>query len=252
MSYYKNTKFKLNKVLKMTLRYNAYQQPVGEALPNWKKAKHPDSKTIIGQYCQLERINVKNHALQLYDAFFNHSDPSLWTYLLSGPFNNFEEYREWLKKLENLKDPFHYAIINKQTQQAIGSVALMRIDTTNGVIEIGSIIFSNLLKHTKMATEAIFLLIQYAFETLTYRRIEWKCDCLNSPSRKAALRYGFTFEGIFRQALVTHERNRDTAWYSIIDREYESIRQGFISWLDPNNFNNKDIQIKTLQECRLS
>lgn len=234
----------------MPARFNIYQQPIGHDLPLWKKAKLPKENTLSGRYCQLERINVKQHALQLYDAFFNRSDKKLWTYLLSGPFHNFEEYRTWLIKIENSKDPFHYAIIDKRTNQAIGSIALMRIDPINGVIEIGSVIFSDPLKRTKMATEAVFLLMQYVFDELGYRRLEWKCDHLNAPSRKAALRYGFTFEGIFRQAMVTHNRNRDTAWYSIIDKEYNTLRSAFNAWLAPANFDAKDIQKKTLQEYR--
>lgn len=232
----------------MSIRFNAYQQPIGQALPSWKKAKLPKKETITGQYCRLERINVRQHALQLYDAFFNGTDKGLWTYLLSGPFNDFNEYREWLLKLENIKDPFHYAILDKNSNQAIGSIALMRIDPTNGVIEIGSVIFSGRLKKTTMATEAIYLLMKYAFDELGYRRLEWKCDTLNAPSRAAALRYGFTFEGIFRQALVIHGRNRDTAWYSILDLEFPKLSKAFNDWLDPDNFDSEGIQKKSLQK----
>lgn len=147
-------------------------------------------------------------------------------------------------------DPFHFAIVDIESGKALGTIALMRIDNTQGVIEVGYVIYSDELKKTRIATEAQFLLADYIFNDLGYRRYEWKCDALNYPSIDAALRLGFTFEGIFRQAMVYKGRNRDTAWLSIIDREWPSKRHKFVSWLSDQNFNEKGKQKISLNELK--
>ena len=145
-------------------------------------------------------------------------------------------------------DPLHYTVIDLATGKAVGTLALMRIDRANGVIEVGHVTYSPRLKRTRIATEAMFLLMSHVFDDLGYRRFEWKCDSLNGPSRTAALRYGFTFEGIFRQAIVYRQRNRDTAWFSMLDGEWPALRPCYARWLDAGNFDAQGQQIERLAD----
>ncbi|WP_241623212.1 GNAT family N-acetyltransferase [Rosenbergiella australiborealis] len=216
--------------------YNQYQQPIGEPIENWQGAQRPAKKPLSGRYCRLEPINATKHGEDLYRAFAEAEDTRDWTYLLSGPFDQQGDYLTYLTHLETLNDPLHYAIIDLTTQRAIGSIALMRIDALQGVIEIGSVTYSSKLKRTRLATEAIILLLRYTLEDLGYRRVEWKCNALNQPSRAAALRLGFTYEGLFRQAMVVRGHNRDTTWFSIIDHDYPTLQAAYQQWLAPDNF----------------
>lgn len=230
----------------MTARMNEFQQPIGAALPNWNGAVLPDGRSLEGRYCRLERVNAGRHAAELYEAYCDAPDWRDWTYLLAGPFDSFDAYRTYLAAAAALTDPMHYAVIDVNTGRAVGTLALMRIDASNGVIEIGSVTYSPRMQRTRIATDAIALLMMHVFTDLGYRRFEWKCDALNAPSRSAAVRYGFTFEGIFRQAIVVHGRNRDTAWYSVIDSEYPVLRAAYVRWLDAGNFDEEGRQIKML------
>jgi RimJ/RimL family protein N-acetyltransferase len=173
-----------------------------------------------------------------------------WTYLFSDRPASESDFNAYLAKLEKSEDPLHFAIVNSATNRAIGTAALMRIEPAHGVIEVGSITFSPLLKKTRAATESMYLMMRRAFDELGYRRYEWKCDSLNAPSRAAALRYGFTFEGIFRQAIVYKGRSRDTAWFSITDTEWPRIRAAFEAWLAPGNFNADGRQKRSLSDLR--
>ncbi|MGF6773523.1 RimJ/RimL family protein N-acetyltransferase [Paraburkholderia sp. GAS199] len=220
----------------MEPRRNAYEQPIGAPVPDWHGAQAPGREPLAGQYCRIERVNVERHAADLFDAYRSATDGRDWTYLAVGPFETLDAYREHLTRAAASPDPLHYAVIDLATGKAIGTLALMRIDRANGVIEVGHVTYSPRLKRTRVATEAMFLLMQHVFDELGYRRFEWKCDSLNGPSRSAALRYGFSFEGIFRQAIVYHERNRDTAWFSVIDGEWPALRDGYAQWLDAGNF----------------
>lgn len=159
----------------------------------------------------------------------------MWRYLPYGPFDGLQSYREWMVSFCNSPDPLFYAILDSKTTNALGVASYLRIDKNNGVIEVGHLAYSPLLQRTRTATEAMYLMMQHAFE-LGYRRYEWKCNSLNMPSRAAAERLGFTFEGIFRQAAVIKDRNRDTAWYSIIDKEWPALKQAFETWLADDNF----------------
>ncbi len=230
----------------MNSRLNEYQQPIGAALPDWQGARLPGRKLLVGRSCRLERIDAARHAAELYEAYGDAPDGRDWTYLLAGPFETFAVYRTYLAVVAEQSDPMHYAIIDAGNGKAVGTLALMRIDATNGVIEVGSVTYSPRLKRTRMATEAMALLLKHVFDDLGYRRFEWKCDALNAPSRAAALRYGFTFEGIFRQAVVTRQRNRDTAWFSIIDSEFPALHTAYSQWLDERNFDEKGKQITSL------
>ena len=161
---------------------------------------------------------------------------------------DFAAFREYLAKAAASSDPFHYAVIDRASGKAVGTFALMRIEPAHGVIEVGSVTFSPRLKQTPLSTEAQYLLMRYVFDDLGYRRYEWKCDSLNAASRAAALRYGFQFEGIFRQAVVYKGRSRDTAWFSMLDGEWPAIKRGFEQWLDPRNFDAAGAQRRKLAE----
>eukprot|EP01133_Synstelium_polycarpum_P008702 gene8702-10222_t len=191
----------------------------------WKGAGLPDkSRVLEGRYARLERVNVEKHREDLWTALSDASDPALWNYLPYGPFNRVEEFDQWLESKTHINDPFVYTIISKDTGKALGLAALMAIVPDQGSIEIGHVLFGPLLQRTPVATEAIFLLAKEAFR-LGNRRLEWKCDNRNERSKRAAQRYGFTFEGIFRQHRVVKGANRDSAYYSIIDSEWPRLEQ---------------------------
>ena len=229
-------------------RLNEFMQPIGEPVADWKGAQLPGREPLVGRYCRIERVDVEQHVEDLYEAYSAAADGRDWTYLAVGPFHQLEAYREHLTKAAALTDPMHHAVIDLATGKAIGTLALMRIDAANGVIEVGHVTYSPRLKKTRIASEAMALLMKHVFEDLGYRRFEWKCDSLNGPSRAAALRYGFRFEGIFRQAIVYRGRNRDTAWFSVIDSEYPALRTGFAQWLDERNFDAQGNQVERLAD----
>ncbi|RDK02158.1 GNAT family N-acetyltransferase [Paraburkholderia lacunae] len=227
---------------------NAFDQPVGAPVPGWNGARAPAREPLVGRYCRLEPVDVERHAEDLYDAYSSATDARDWTYLNVGPFESLAAYREHLTRAAASADPLHYAVIDLATGKAVGTLALMRIDPANGVIEVGHVTYSPRLKRTRIATEAMFLLMNHVFGELGYRRFEWKCDSLNGPSRTAALRYGFTFEGIFRQAIVYRQRNRDTAWFSMLDGEWPALRACYARWLDAGNFDAHGQQIERLAD----
>lgn len=204
-------------------------------MPDWKAPPHPPRTPMIGRYCRVEPIGPDRHAAELHDA--NRRDPSgrAFTYLHAGPFDTLAAYRQWMDATCLTNDPLFYAIIDANTGKAIGVASYLRIDSKGGVIEVGHINYSPLLQRTRAATEAMYLMMKHVFE-LGYRRYEWKCDSLNVPSRAAAQRYGFSYEGIFRQATTYKGRNRDTAWFAIIDSEWPQLDSAFTRWLAPDNF----------------
>ncbi len=174
----------------------------------------------------------------------------MWTYLPVGPFADLDAYRAWVEGASRSTDPLFFAIVDAATGRAVGVASYLRIDPANGVIEVGHLQFSPRLQRTPAATEAIFLLMRHAFDDLGYRRFEWKCDSLNAPSRAAAERLGFQYEGTFRQAVVYKGRNRDTAWYAIVDGDWPTIRAGFEAWLSPGNFDGVGRQRVRLADLR--
>lgn len=226
---------------------NEFGQPIGAPLPNWQPAERPTRRTLSGVYCDLVGFDPEKHAHSLYEAYATAEDGRHWTYLPAEPFESFEAYDAWAREMAGMEDPLHYAVIDKRTGRAVGTLALLRHDPTNGVIEVGWVVFSSLMQRTPISTEAQFLLMRYVFDELGYRRYEWKCDSLNEPSRRAAKRLGFTYEGTFRQLVVTKGRNRDTAWYSITDAEWPGIRAAFESWLAPSNFGEDGTQLTALR-----
>jgi len=219
-------------------------------LPGWSSRPRPPRAQLQGQYCRLEPINPQLHGADLYAAYMEAPDDRDWTYLFDERPEREGDFNTYLTKLASSEDPLHFTIIESRFMKAVGTAALMRIDPTHGVLEVGWITFSSRLKQTAAATESMYLLMRLAFDELGYRRYEWKCDSLNAPSRAAAERYGFTFEGIFRNAVVYKGRSRDTAWYSIIDQEWPRVRSAFSAWLDPTNFDEHGRQKRRLQDFR--
>ena len=218
----------------MAHRVNSWGQPIGAALPDWKPPPLPPREPMSGRYCTVEVLDVDRHAAELWAAVSVDREGRNWTYSPAGPFADSAAYVAWLELRAAGADPMFHAIVDA-TGKAVGIAAYQRIDPANGVIEIGNLNYSPLLQRKPAATEAMYLMMRRAFE-LGYRRYEWKCDALNAPSRSAAQRYGFSFEGVFRQANVVKGRTRDSAWFSILDGEWPALRAVYERWLAPENF----------------
>ena len=228
-----------------------FGQPIGAPLPNWSPRSLPPRAPIEGRLCRVEPLDPPRHAADLFAANSDDAEGRTWTYLPYGPFPSFDLYREFLAAAARRDDPLVHAIVDRRSGHAVGVASLMRIDPAAGVIEVGGINYSPRLQRQPAATEAMYLLMRRVFDELGYRRYEWKCDSLNAPSRAAAQRLGFRYEGLFRQATVYKGRNRDTAWYSIIDTEWPALRATFERWLDPANFDREGRQRATLQNLRM-
>jgi RimJ/RimL family protein N-acetyltransferase len=197
----------------------------------------PDLRPLFGRWLRLEPVVAAQHGPDLYESFAT-SDPegTLWTYMGYGPFADFQVFQTWLGQREESRDPWFYSFVRRDTGKASGMGAFMRLDKANGVIEIGHIWMSPSLQDTREGTEAIYLMMRHCFDDLGVRRLEWKCDALNAPSRKAAERFGFSYEGIFRQHFIVKGRNRDTAWYAMTDKEWPAMSAKFHAWLRDENF----------------
>lgn len=232
------------------MRYNDYQQPIGDALPGYRAGETPSIDCLQGRYCRLEKLDAERHGDDLYEVYGPEAPEQSFTYLSLNPVADRAELETLLKRMEESTDPYYLAVID-QDGRAVGTLALMRINPAHRVIEVGSVTYGERLKRTRAATEVQYLLAQYVFETLRYRRYEWKCDALNEPSRRAAERLGFTYEGTFRQAVVYKDRNRDTAWYSMLDTEWEQHKHRLLQWLDPKNFDTHGQQRTSLREIAL-
>lgn len=229
---------------------NDHGQPVGDPVPGWTPRPEPTAPVLTGRYCRLERLDPGRHAEELYDADRRDADGQSWTYLPYGPFADLAAYRRWVEDVHAGTDPLFYAIAGTdpgERPRAIGVLSLLRIQPAAGSIEVGHVHYSPLLQRHRAATEAQYLLARYVFDELGYRRYEWKCDALNAPSRRAAERLGFTYEGTFRQALVVKGRSRDTAWYAITDGEWPGVRDRFAAWLHPDNFDAEGRQRSPLR-----
>jgi RimJ/RimL family protein N-acetyltransferase len=202
---------------------------------------------LAGRFCRLEPLQADRHAEALFAANARDLEGRMWTYLPYGPFPEWESYRGWVEQVGSSRDPLFFAIIDLDTKLAVGIASYLRIMPESGSIEVGHLAYSPLLQRTPTATEAIYLLMERAF-ALGYRRFEWKCDALNAPSRAAAQRLGFSYEGLFRQATVYKGRSRDTAWYSVIDPEWPALQAAFEQWLAPENFDAAGRQRQRLSE----
>jgi RimJ/RimL family protein N-acetyltransferase len=229
---------------------NQHGQPVGPALPGWSTRPLPPDAVLMGRYARVERLDADRHADDLFAAYGDTPDDRDWTYLPVDRPATLPDFVAHIRQIQTTRDPLHYAIIDLATGKAVGSSAYMRIDPANGVIEVGHVRYSRRLMRTRAGTETMYLLMRRVFDEMGYRRYEWKCDALNSASRRAAERYGFTFEGIFRQAIVVKGRSRDTAWFSILDSEWPRVRNAFETWLAPDNFDANGKQRRSLADLR--
>ena len=227
---------------------NEYGQMIGESVDDTPGVL-PSLIRIEGRYTIIEALSVEKHAEDLLAVYGPDSPREMWTYLFQPPVANLEELMVALKQMIERKDRFYYAIIDKSTGKALGTFSLMRIDQNNRVIEVGAVTFSPELRGTRIGTEAQYLLACYVFEELNYRRYEWKCDALNLPSRRAAERLGFVYEGTFRQAVIYKGRTRDTDWLSMIDKDWPQVKARLEAWLKSENFNEEGHQLKSLREC---
>lgn len=224
---------------------NPLGQPIGFPVPNWQARPIPQGTPLTGQYCSLVHLDMQ-HAADLFTAYVADQENRIWTYLPYGPFADLASFSTWLSKQAVSTDPLFYSVLDK-TGKAVGIASYLRIDPANGVIEVGHINFSPVLQRTQASTEAMYLMMRHVFDDLGYRRYEWKCNALNQPSCQTAKRLGFSFEGIFRQAAVVKERNRDTAWFSILDSEWPLLKQKFETWLAASNFDATGKQLKKLE-----
>ncbi|MBF0612995.1 MAG: GNAT family N-acetyltransferase [Magnetococcales bacterium] len=220
---------------------NLFGQPLDFLVSDWKPASQPVHKTLVGHFCRLEPLGTELHAADLYAANALDTEGKNWTYLPYGPFESLSSYCRWIDQFCTTTDPLFFAIIDHGTGKAVGVASYLRIDPANGSVEVGHLNFSPLMQRTPIATEAMYLMMKEAF-ALGFRRYEWKCNALNMPSRSAAQRLGLSFEGIFRQAAVHKGRNRDTAWYATIDKEWSILNEAFDTWLSPTNFDENGRQ----------
>jgi RimJ/RimL family protein N-acetyltransferase len=211
-------------------------------------AKRPGRVVLEGRYVALAPLDARLHGGALWEATRGEQNDALWQYLAEVPFRHREDFDKTLAGMAASEDPLFFAIIDRVSELAAGRASYLRIDPKHGSIEVGSILYSPRLQRTRGATEAMYLMARHAFEDLGYRRYEWKCNALNEPSRRAALRLGFTFEGIFRQHQIVKGRNRDTAWFSMLDGEWPRRKEAFERWLDPENFSATGEQKRRLGE----
>ena len=214
---------------------------------NWQPATRPQRTVIQGRYVRLEPLDIDKHTMPLYAA--QAGDDRTWLYMGNGPFTDQASFRTYVEKMASSSDPLAFAVVPTGDSPA-GVITYLRIDEANGSIEIGHIWYGAHIQRTPATTEVVYLTARHAFEGLGYRRFEWKCHNRNERSKRAAERFGFSFEGVFRNHMILRGRNRDTAWYSITAEEWPAIKAGFEAWLDPANFDADGRQIRPLAEAR--
>jgi RimJ/RimL family protein N-acetyltransferase len=227
---------------------NPLGQPIGDPVPGWTPRARPPRTPMEGRLCRLVPLDAAIHAAALHEAHAADREGRNWTYLPYGPFASLAEYAAWVRSVESAEDPLFFAIVSRESERPVGTASYLRIDPAMGAIEVGHLAYSPALQRTAAATEAMYLMMRRAFDELGYRRYEWKCDRFNAPSCRAAERLGFRFEGIFRQAVVMKGRNRDNAWFSIVDGEWPALRSSFERWLEPSNFDAEGRQRRRLEE----
>jgi RimJ/RimL family protein N-acetyltransferase len=231
----------------MASRMNEHGQAVGLNVQGWRGATPPVREAIPGHHCRLDPLDAARHAEGLYEAYAADPQGANWTYLPYGPFATLAEYRGWLEEKQAAADERFYTIVDPKSERPLGVAAYLRIAPQTGSIEIGHLSYSPALQRTVASTEAMYRMMKRVFDDWGYRRYEWKCDALNAPSRAAATRLGFRFEGVFRQLMVVKGRNRDTAWFSIVDGEWPALRAAFEAWLSPANFDEHGRQRARLE-----
>ena len=234
----------------MSKHFNHLGQPVGAQLPGWSARQPPPRTAIEGRFCRVEPLDPERHAAELYAANSEDRDGRIWTYLPQGPFAALDDYHAALAAATRRPNALAHAIVTRADGRAAGVASYLAIVPEAGSIEVGSNAYSPRLQRKAAATEAMYLLMRRVFDELGYRRYEWKCDSLNAASRAAAQRLGFRYEGLFRQATVYKGRNRDTAWFSILDSEWPGLRDAFERWLDAANFDADGNQRRSLKSLR--
>jgi len=222
---------------------------MAENMQHWTPRPRPEAVPLEGRYVRLEKLEAR-HADQLFDAASVVDADARFTWLPETPPQDRSSFAAWVDKVAASPDPLFFAIIDKATGKVAGRQTLMRIDAGNGVVEIGNIYWGPLIARKAAATEALFLFAQYAFDSLGYRRFEWKCNDDNLPSKNAALRFGFQYEGLFRQHLIVKGLNRDTAWFAMIDKDWAALRPAYEAWLAPANFDAGGVQKRRLEDIR--
>jgi len=221
------------------------EKRLGRLVQGWSVPMRPDVSVLSGQFARLELLNADSHAAEIHRA--NSVDDAIWDFLPYGPFTSAAGYHRWVRDVTGGDDPVFYAIKNLESGHFEGIASFLRINPEAGSIEVGHINYAKPLQRTRAATEAMYLMMKWAYEA-GYRRYEWKCNALNMGSRRAAERLGFSYEGIFRQALIAKGRNRDTAWYASIDSEWPALKSAFSTWLAPENFEADGIQKESLSD----
>ena len=230
------------------------KMPIGPVV-NTAPARRPERTTIHGRTGELVPLDPAAHGASLAQDTIGEAGAGLWQYLFEGPFPDRAAFDTHLSKIAASADPMFFAIMDSGSGSAVGYASFMRIESVHRVIEVGSILYTPRLQQTTLATEAMYLMARHVFEDLGYRRYEWKCNALNAPSRRAALRLGFTFEGIFRQHMIVKGRNRDTAWFSMLDSEWPLRKANFERWLDPSNFSEdgkQKLSLSHLNQAQLN
>ena len=228
-----------------TRETNSPETPIGEIVENWSPPPQPGNRILHGEYCHIEPISIEKHSADLFAANQLDQEDRIWVYLPYGPFDTLADYQQWLATACQRNDPMFFSIIENQSGKALGVASYLRINPGAGSIEVGHINYSPAMQNTTMATEAMYLMMKNVF-ALGYRRYEWKCNALNQRSCHAAVRLGFSYEGIFRQMLVVKGRNRDTAWYAMIDKEWPALEQAYQTWLATDNFDAEGGQQQSL------
>jgi RimJ/RimL family protein N-acetyltransferase len=218
-----------------------------DVVSGWQVPRRPEADPIEGRYIRLEKLSADRHAADLYRAYSADKEGIVWKYLPYGPYSSMSSYHHWVREVEAASDPHFFALIGPETGHAGGVMSLMRISPELGSIEVGHINIAPELQRSPAVTEAIFLLMQWSFEA-GYRRFEWKCDAANLRSRRSAERFGFSFEGVFRQHMMSKGRNRDTAWFACIDKEWPALKEAYGAWLSPANFNADGQQVESLAD----
>ena len=220
-------------------------QPIGPPV-DARPAKRPERVTLRGRAVALVPLDADEHAAALFQAANGGDKDRVWTYLADGPYGDAAAFKAAIAAKAQSADPLFFAVLDNASGLAVGYQTLMRIDATHRAIEVGNVLYAPALQRTVGATEAQYLFARYVFDELGYRRYEWKCNAENEPSRRAAERLGFTFEGVFRQHMVVKGQSRDTAWFSMLDREWPARKRTFEAWLDPANFDENGLQLKSL------
>lgn len=221
-------------------------RPRGFELPDWcEPPVPPEGLRLKGRHVTLEPLTASDHAARLFTAI--EGEDWLWDYMPVGPFHSAAQFHRFVQGCETSRDPMFLAIRTAPEGRVVGFASYLRITPASGAIEVGFIMMSPALQKTPAATEAMYLMMQWAFDA-GYRRYEWKCDALNRPSRRAAQRYGFSYEGVFRQATVVKGRNRDTAWFAVTDQDWPALKEAFDVWLSPSNFDDAGRQKESLSD----